>query len=187
MTKVAITAGVALSVLLTHGIFYGGKDLGTDHPVWTYAGLSQHALLAVNTFWFHFHHLPSEADCRSALEQGNRQARPARVLAVEYRQNPDSPAGVVCDASHRHIGEFLRFLMPAVRLACPTLGFLLFLLLDRRRPGLQLCGPLTMVVVAVALPYWGFWAEMVRAGLVALGMMGSVALFADTKRRENAI
>jgi hypothetical protein len=180
----AIGAGIVVAGLLTHGILYGGKDLSTGHPVFSYAGLSQRALLAVNQRWNHAHGLPSEMDCWNAVD---RDAGRRRLVDVSLNAPGDFPAGAVCDSSHSHTPEFLRFLIFTLRLVAPTIGFAIFLLLERRKPGLQLWRPITIVIVAIGLPHWGLWAEVARAGIVTLAMIGSVALFADTKRRENAV
>lgn len=174
-----MAAGTLLAALLTHAMLFGGKDLATDYPAWSYPGLTQRALLKVNAWWNHAHGFPSEVDCRVTLERAHAEAHP-RLIEVAF----DGAGGsAVCVASHRHTAEFLRFFVPAMELVCPTLGFMLFLALERRKPGLKLWRPLAIVVFAVALPHSTFWGEIARAAIVALAMMASVEMLGERRRR----
>ena len=145
-----MVAGAVLAGCLAHLAICGGRNLATLAPETTYFGASQRVLLYANQLWSHARGERSLLDCGPAWH------------TVEY--------AAACGDVQAFAHTYLR----TVRILCPSLGFAVFLLLGRRRPGLKLWRPLMIVAVAVALPGWGFWLEIARASLVALAMIASV-------------
>jgi hypothetical protein len=144
-----ISAGVLLSALLAHFVIDGASRMNVKSSPWSYRGLSQQTVLVVNQAWSRIYGLCSEKDRLSAVRDGR-----------ETNCNDES------------LKEFGHFYADLAKLACPLIGFAIFMIVTGRRPDIQLWKPLAIVVAALALPFSAA-SGVVCAAIVAAAMMAS--------------
>jgi hypothetical protein len=154
----SIVAGVVCAGALAHGLLIGGRNLAVPAPLWSYAGISQRAILSVNHLWSGVHSWSSELDCREASR--SKQEAAAHTHLIEVSSVYTDPAtglqksrrgkskrldnaalvdklgkvqAATCRQSNAHIEDFGRLYLRIVELIAPCLGFGLFLLLGPRQ------------------------------------------------------
>ena len=199
-------AGVMLAALAMHWVRYGASHMDVDASVTSYMGLSQHLVRATDQVWSRLNGWASEPDCTAAWKKTRKVDTFSRVaylsaafagpenlkyltsqeradLAVVQRLR--NVADKTCGDTHIH--EFGLFYARVAELISPLAGFALFLVLARPKPARRLWIPLAILAATLLLPRWQHDDEITRASLVAVAMIGSLVLFPDAKRREDAI
>lgn len=153
----AVSSGLAITAVATHGMVSAGLDLDLSRPVpfWSYGGFFQHTILWMSRLWSDAHGWPGPADLSALSRTG-------------------------------HIDDFGRFLAYAVFLLCPLIGFLAYSLVSGSRVSLQWWKPLTIAIAfatplqhaihdpAMSLGLKEPLAEGVRATVVFVLMLWSV-------------
>jgi hypothetical protein len=191
MKRIAATgSGILLSALLAHFLIDGASRMDVESSPWSYRGLSQQTVLALNQVWSGLHGFASERDCVAAIRSAAQSRR--MVRSKIWLTNADGSgkrlitvsdpsaayqaslraSGAICPATGS-IEDFGRFYARFSKLICPSVGFALFMILAGRRPSIHLWKPLAIVTAALALPWSPAWG-LVCAAMVAAAMIAAI-------------